>query len=123
MSPEEELLDLERQWAHAIQQKDGSTLERLLAPEYALASRMGLMPREEWLDAARAYNVADFRFEESDVRLYGNVALVTLRYWQRAELRGQNLTGTFLITDLWVEGPEGWKVVSRHSTFTDPEAS
>ena len=123
MRAKEELLELERQWANAIQHKDGATLERLLAAEYALASRMGLMQRDEWLAAARDYNVEEFRFESSDVRLYGNVALVTLWYWQRADLRGQDLTGTFLITDLWMRGVEGWKVVSRHSTFAEPETS
>ncbi len=121
MAREEELLDLERRWMDAVRRNDADELERLLAPEYALVSRMGVMARDEWLAVAREYDIEDFRFEESDVHVYGHVGLVRARYWQQATLRGQSLTGTFLFTDVWVEGDGGWKVVSRHSTFADAE--
>lgn len=121
MAREEELLDLERRWMDAFRRNDADELERLLAPEYALVSRMGVMARDEWLAVARDYDIEDFRFEESDVHVYGHVALVRSRYWQQANLRGQSLTGTFLLTDVWVRDDEGWKVVSRHSTFPDAE--
>jgi ketosteroid isomerase-like protein len=121
MTAEQELLDVEQRWTHALRRKDYTELESFLAPEYALVSRMGVMRREDWLTVAREYDVDDFRFEESDVHVYGDVGVVRCRYWQRAELRGQSLTGMFLLTDVWVRGGEGWKIVSRHSSFTDAE--
>jgi ketosteroid isomerase-like protein len=122
VTAEDELKDVGARWTDALRRKDYRALERFLAPEYALVSRMGIMPREMWLAVAREYNVEDFRFEESEVHVYGDVGVVRSRYWQRAELRGQSLTGTYLLTDVWVRSADGWKIVSRHSTYTEAEA-
>ena len=115
------MLDAERRLADALRRKDYDALESFLAPEYALVSRMGVMPREQWLGVARDYTVNEFRFDESDVHVYGDAAVVRLRYWQDARLRGQDLTGTFLLTDVWVRDDAAWKIVSRHSTAADLE--
>ena len=121
MTAEQELLDVEHRLTDALRRGNYAELEEFLAPEYALVSRLGTMPRDEWLAVARDYNVDDFRFDDIDVHVYGDAAVVRARYWQQAELRGQNLTGTFLLTDVWVRGDGGWKIVSRHSTFADAE--
>ena len=121
MTAEQELLDVEHRLTDALRRGNYAELEEFLAPEYALVSRLGTMPRDEWLAVARDYNVDDFRFDDVDVHVYGDAAVVRARYWQQAELRGQNLTGMFLLTDVWVRGDGGWKIVSRHSTFADAE--
>ena len=98
--------------------KDRVTCERILAEDFLLTSARGvLMSKKDWLDAAMAAFCCErFDWEEIRVRAFGNVAIVHGRATQRASVAGQDWSGRFLLTEVWVLRDGSWQVVSRHGT-------
>ena len=64
------------------------------------------------------YAIEDFAYEEIDVEVYGDTAVLSSRYRQTAELDGRDLSGSFLLTDVWVRRDGRWQAVRRHATAT-----
>jgi hypothetical protein len=98
--------------------KDQKTCERILADDFLLTSARGsLMTKAEWLEGARSTFACDeFVWEELLVRSYGSVAVVNGRARQKASVGGQDWSGVFLLTDVWVLTDGEWRVVARHGT-------
>ena len=119
MTTESEIAALERQWMDAWCRKDRATCQRVLADDFLLTSARGvLMSRTEWLANAMGPFVCEhFEWEELRVRpLATDVAIVHARARQVAFVAGQDWSGVFLITDVWVRRAGQWQVVARHGT-------
>ena len=65
--------------------------------------------------------IDDFAFEEIDLDVFGDTAILHSRYRQTARLDGADLSHTFVLTDVWVRRNARWQIVHRHSTI-DPTA-
>ncbi len=119
MNVETEIAGLERQWMDGWCQKHRETCERILANDFVLTSARGvLMSKAEWLlNAMGPFVCEHFEWEDLRVRpLTSEVALVHARARQRAKVAGQDWSGVFLITDVWVRREGHWRVVARHGT-------
>jgi ketosteroid isomerase-like protein len=81
------------QWTTAELAGDTETLATLLIDDFAGVGPLGfILPRPAWLDRYRqglAYE--QFRLEEIQMRLYGDVAVVTPRNNARGSFQGQPL--------------------------------
>ena len=96
---EGESLRLANEWMDAVRRKDLETLESLLAPEYALqAPGIGRMTREQWLAAVSVYDIRSFEFDDVQVHLYGDTAVMRSRYTQKATYQGGDRSAAFLVT-------------------------
>jgi ketosteroid isomerase-like protein len=117
-----ELTRLEHELMESVQRHDTDRLEQLLAREFKLVGRTGrAWPRREWLEkAAGPYEIDDFSFEEIDVDVYGDTAVLHCRYRQQGRLDGSDLSGTFILTDVWVRRYARWQLAHRHSTLEPP---
>jgi ketosteroid isomerase-like protein len=114
---EHELVDLAHDWAGAVQAHDRERLESIVAREFTLVGRTGPRSREEWLDEwSAAYEIADWRYEEIEIEVYGNTAVLSSRYSQTARHDGADVSGSYLVTDVWVRRDGRWQVVRRHAT-------
>ncbi len=126
MSLEEEVAKAEHEWAAAIAHRDQAVCERILGGEYTLTVGDwvgGFIPRNEWLRTLSVYVVESHAFDDLRTHVYGDVAVVKARYRQQATVAGQDRSGTFLLTDVWVKRGGRWQVVARHSsrvTATSP---
>ncbi len=113
---EHELIARERAWMEAVQRKDRTALEDILAPDYTYtASGQGRWSRQRWLDTLSIYDIHHFEFVAVDVRPYGNVAVVLSQYRQDGAVGGVVRSGEFLFTDVWVRRDGVWQVVARSS--------
>ena len=94
---------------------------KVLGREFKLVGRTGRgWSRHDWLEkAAGPYEIDEFAFEEIDVDVYGDTAVLHSRYRQTAQLDGADLSHTFVLTDVWVRRAGRWQLVHRHSTI-DP---
>ena len=76
MNADEEIAQLQRDWAEAVQRRDMAALEQLLGEEFTLTTgRKGaeMRRRQEWLDITReSYEVDQWAYDEMDVRAYGD---------------------------------------------------
>ena len=118
MNADEEIAQLQRDWAEAVQRRDMAALEQLLGEEFTLTTgRKGaeVRRRQEWLDVTReSYEVDQWAYEEMDVRVYGEAAVVRSRYRQTGRVGGADRTGVYLMTDVWVRRNGRWQAVTRH---------
>jgi hypothetical protein len=109
---------LEQSWMAAWVTKDRATCQRILADDFLLTSARGaLMSKSEWLAGAMGpFVCTDFHWEQIQVRPFGDAAVVHGRSRQQATVAGQDWSGVFLVTDVWVRRNGLWQVVSRHGT-------
>jgi ketosteroid isomerase-like protein len=116
-----ELAHLEEEWMSAMQARDMDRLEQLVADGFrftAIHLHPEPMTREQWMGAAReGYNITSFAFEEMEVDLFGDTAVIHSRYSQVASWEANNLSNVFRLTDIWARGVNGWQVVARHSSI------
>lgn len=122
-----EIVELERQWATAIQSQDLAQMNRFLSENYFLAigiqdQPLRILPREAWLETLKEYRTESFKVDDIKVHVYGTVAVVLMMHTQVATVRGQDRSGQFMITDIWHRQEEGWRVVERHSSRPEAQA-
>jgi ketosteroid isomerase-like protein len=112
----QEFAHLYEEWMKAVQRRDLTFLDGVLAVEYVYAaSGQGRVERQGWLQMVSVYDLQTLEFERLDVRLYGDVALVLCDYRQTGALGGEARSGTFVITDTWVRRDGRWQVAARSS--------
>ena len=124
-SMEKEIIELEKQWGAAIQKQDTSLMSEFLSEDYFLAIAiqgmpLRIIPKALWLDNLKFYKTESFNIDDIKVNLYGNSAIVVMMFTQHATVRGQDRSGQFLITDIWVRQNSGWRVAERHSSRPEP---
>jgi ketosteroid isomerase-like protein len=114
---EHELIALSRDWMRAAQEHDRDRLEILLAREFSVVGAAGDLDRAAWLErVAELFTLDEFAYDEIDVEVYGDTAVLSSRYRQVATLDGRDLSGEFLVTDVWIRRDGRWQVVRRHAT-------
>ena len=124
-TPEEQIVELEQQWAAAIQRQDAAAMSNFLADDYFLAigvqgGPLKIVPRAAWLENLKNYETKSWTVDDQQVHLYGDTAVVLMLFSQQATVGGQDRSAQFVITDIWVKGPQGWRVAERHSSRPEP---
>jgi ketosteroid isomerase-like protein len=119
-SDRQELAALEKEWMSAMQARDRERLEELVADGFrftAIHLHPEPMTREQWMAAAmEGYTITTFAFEEMEIDLFGDTAVIHARYSQIASFATVNLSNVFRLTDVWSRHSGRWQVVARHSS-------
>ena len=92
----------------------------VLHANYALVPMQpakALMPRTRWLEILPEYVVHDYAVEDEVADVDGGLAVFLHRDRVRVTVLGEDRSGTFIITDVWRHGNDGWHVWRRHSTL------
>ena len=123
---DEQIIALEKQWAAAIQRQDVDAMPQFLSDGYFLGigvaeSGFRIVPRGAWLEALEGYATKSYRVDDAQVHVYGDTAVAFLMVTQQASVKGQDRSGQFVITDVWVRQPGGWRVAERHSSRPEPK--
>jgi ketosteroid isomerase-like protein len=112
---------LQHDWMRAVQERDMERLEALVADGFrftAIHLNPEPMAREQWMDAAmQGYTITTFAFEEMEIDLFGDTAVIHARYAQIASYATVNLSNVFRLTDVWSRHSGEWQVVARHSSI------
>jgi ketosteroid isomerase-like protein len=116
----EEVRRVEVEWMQAHQDRDEARLEELVADGFrftAIHLNPEPMTREQWMGAALGgYTITTFAFEDMEVEVFGDTAVVHSRYSQIASYSTVNLSNVFRLTDVWSRHTGSWQVVARHSS-------
>ena len=113
---------MERLWNDAILRRDVGSASSFQAPEYRLVigvegQPLQVIPRDLWLAALPRYVIHGHRITDMHVSIWNDVAVATLAITQDAEpLNGRDISGNFLITDIWVLRDGRWQITERHSS-------
>ena len=116
-----EIVDLERQAKDAAIHRDAAFSERTLAEDYVAISPLGQVIGKTETVAAR--KTAQLRYDsievtEMVVRLYGNTAVVTARADVKGRELGEEFSGPYRFTRVWVRRNGHWQTVSYQATVT-----
>jgi len=117
-----EIIDLERQAKEAALHRDAAFSERTLADDYVAISPLGQIISKA--DTVAARKSAQLRYDSIDisemvVRLYGgNTAIVTARADVKGTELGEEFSGPYRFTRVWVRRNGRWVTVSYQATVT-----
>jgi ketosteroid isomerase-like protein len=115
------LARLQDDWMRAVQERDMDRLEQIVSPGFRFtAIHLGPEPmtREQWMEAAReGYTIVSFAYEQMDIDVFGDTAIVHSRYSQVASYHFTSLSNVFRVTDVWSRHDGDWRVVARHSSI------
>jgi hypothetical protein len=116
------ITNMERLWNDAILRRDLDSAASFMEPEFKLVigvegQSLQVIPRELWLSALPRYVIHGHEITDVHVSIWNDLAVATLAITQAAEPQnGRDISGNFLITDIWVLRNEKWLVAERHSS-------
>jgi hypothetical protein len=123
---EQTIAQLEKDWVAAIVKKDTATLNRLLASEFAGTSPTAhtYTKSEAIADINNAKYVVDkMDLDEVSVNVYGTTAVSFTSQEEKSKYAGQDTSGHYHFTDVWVKKDGNWQAVASHGTRYDAPAS
>lgn len=117
---EHNLAELENEWMVALMRRDAGKLNQILDDDFVLAASFftgNPLDKKRYIQfVLKAFDCKAFRFEKMEARVYDDVAIVYSLYWQRATAQGNDCSGIFVLTDIWMKHDDKWQVVSRHTS-------
>ena len=111
--------ELEDEWARIVRERDADAAETFLAPDFELRSEGGVapaMPKRDWIAALPSIETRSLVACVEAIRAYGNAAVVHARLDWNAGVDGRDLTGTYLVADVFERVDERWRASWRLST-------
>jgi ketosteroid isomerase-like protein len=117
---EQELVKLENAWIAAIIKRDGDFLKKLYADEYLFTDSEGalfnktadisdVVSGKTKIDSA---NITDVK-----VHIYGDTAVVTGLNTLKGSYGGEDMSGPYRFTDVFVKRDGRWQVVATQSSL------
>jgi hypothetical protein len=116
-----EIVDLERQAKEASLHRDADFSQRTLAEDYVAITPLGQVTTKQ--DTVAARKSGQLRYEAINVsdmvvRVYGETAVVTARADVRGHQLGEDFSGPYRYTRIWVRRNGHWQTVSYQATVT-----
>jgi len=116
-----EILALERQSKDAALNRDAGFVERVLADDYLAIGPLGqVITKSDTITARKNSQLHYDSIDMSDVvvRLYGNTAIVTGRADVKGKDLGEDFSGPYRFTRVWVKRNGQWLAASYQATVT-----
>jgi len=116
-----EVMDLERQSKEAAIRRDVPFVERTLADDYVGIGPLGAVVTKAETVAARKgaqLHYDSIEITEMVVRLYGSTAVVTARAEVKGSELGEDFSGPYRFTRVWVKRNGRWQTVSYQATVS-----
>src|SRR6266566_6797059 len=116
-----QIQELERQAKDASVHRDAAFAERMLADDYIAITPLGQVITKGHTIAAR--RSGQLRYDSIDIsdmviRVYGNTAVVTARAEVRGKDLGEEFSGPYRYTRVWIRRSGHWQTVSYQATVT-----
>ena len=108
---------LEKRLLGAVQKKDRSAIEGMLADDFQIgmpdADPLG---GEDWLDfvISADFNLRTFGIRQMTVSDLGDTAVVKFERLQQATYKGKDAGGEFFVVDVWKKSGDSWKLANRY---------
>jgi ketosteroid isomerase-like protein len=116
-----EIIDMERQAKEASLRRDPDFAQRSLAEDYVAITPLGTVTTKQ--DTVSARKSGQLRYQAIDVsdmvvRVYGDTAVVTARADVKGRQLGEDFSGPYRYTRVWVRHNGRWQAVSYQATVT-----
>jgi ketosteroid isomerase-like protein len=116
-----EIVDMERLAKEASLKRDVDFSEKTLADDYVAITPLGQVATKQ--DSVSARKSRQLRYETINVsdmvvRIYGDMAVVTARAEVKGQQLGEDFSGPYRYTRVWVRRSGHWQTVSYQATVT-----
>ena len=116
-----EIVDMERQAKEASLHRDADFPQKTLAEDYVAITPLGTVTTKQ--DTLSARKSGQLRYDSINVtdmvvRVYGDTAVVTARADVRGRQLGEDFSGPYRYTRVWVRRSGHWQTVSYQATVT-----
>jgi ketosteroid isomerase-like protein len=114
------VLALENAWNHALESKDAKALDMLLANTLVSVDVDGsVSTKGEFLNSIKAadYQPSQIVTEQSSVQVYGDAAVVTGIYREKAVEKGKSVIKRQRYTDTWIKINGSWQCVASSAVL------
>jgi ketosteroid isomerase-like protein len=116
-----EIVDMERLAKEASLHRDADFSQRTLADDYVAISPLGqVTTKQESVSARKSGQLRYDTINVSDmvVRIYGDTAVVTARADVKGHQMGEDFSGPYRYTRVWIRRAGHWQTVSYQATVT-----
>ena len=114
-----EIVEIEHQAREATLRRDADFPLRMLADDYVAISPLGqVTTKKEAISARRSGQLRYIDVSDMVVRLYGDTAVVTARADVKGHQLGEDFSGPYRYTRVWVRRSGRWQAVSYQATVT-----
>ena len=102
----------------ASQNKQTDVKERLLAPDFAYSvsfrgQRNQVMSRSEWIQGVKHYDISHFQIAMLTAQKLDNNVIVQFRVTAEAGSANVDLSGEYVMTDVWRAKGSTWQLARR----------
>jgi len=116
-----EIVEMERQAKEASIRRDAEFSQRTLAEDYVAITPLGQVTTKQ--DTVSARKSGQLRYDTINVsdmvvRVYGDTAVVTARADVKGHQLGEDFSGPYRYTRIWVRRTGHWQAVSYQATVT-----
>lgn len=116
-----EIVEMERQAREASLHRDADFSQRTLAEDYVAITPLGQVTTKQ--DTVSARKSGQLRYDDINVsdmvvRVYGDTAVVTARADVKGRQLGEDFSGPYRYTRVWVRKTGHWQAVSYQATVT-----
>ena len=119
----QEIVNLEREAAHAIALGDGVFFRRVYSDDFSgTLSRGETVNKTGFINAVQSPDVHYEAFYASDIKIhiFRDTAVATCLWSARAVVKGQNVNSQMRVMHIYVNGGSGWKVVAGQTSPMPP---
>lgn len=114
---EQAITQIENDWAVALQKNDQATIDRITAPDWMLTDPTGALITKAAADAdmkAGNMKIESFKIDELKVKVFGDTAIVYGLETEKSTYKGNDSSGQYRFTDVFVKQGGAWKAVATH---------
>ena len=116
-----EIIEMERQAREASLRRDPDFPQRALAEDYVAITPLGQVTTKQ--DTVSARKSGQLKYDTINVtdmvvRIYGDTAVVTARADVKGHQLGEDFSGPYRYTRVWVRRTGHWQAVSYQATVT-----
>jgi len=122
----QEIVNLENETAHAIQQSNGTFFRRLYSEDFiGTLSHGQAVNKAQMIDVVETPGIKYESFIASDIRVrfFRDAAIATSLWSAQTILNGQPVGGQLRVVHFYVNGPRGWQAVASQTTPLPPDVN
>lgn len=118
-SAEQAIIQLENEWAVALQKADQAAIDRITSPDWMLTDPAGILITKAEADAemkAGSIKIESFKIDDLKVKVFGDTAIAYGLETEKSTFKGTDSSGQYRFTDVFVKQGGSWKAVATHVT-------
>lgn len=116
-----DIRELQQAFDDAEFHADTDRLHTLLADDFmSIGERGYLLNKRQWIDRHADFAYLSLETTGVDLRRYDRAAMVRCVQRSRATWRGEAMTLTVRLSQVWIELPGGWRLAGIQFSSLDP---